>query len=368
MGQTALHFLCMKKIIKDMTVEEKKPRLKKSDFLSTGSTLLNLACSGKHFGGFVKGKYFFLVGDSISGKTFLSLTCLAEAAINPSFANYRFIYDNGEDGALMDLAKFFGKAVAERLEPPAMKDGMPVYSTTIEEFYYHLDDAVKGSRPVIYIQDSMDVLSSDSEEDKFQKVRAASRKGTPTTGSYGDGKAKKNSAGLRRIIGPLRESGSILIVLCQTRDSITSMFPTKTRSGGHALRFYATLELWSSVKAPIVRTVRGKKRNIGNECVIRCKKNRLTGKDRTVTLPIYYSFGFDDVGGCVRYLCDEGGWDKNTKTGMIDATDFGIKGGEEKIVAYIESNDLEPELKLLVIQTWNEIEKACTVKRKIKYE
>ena len=44
------------------------------DLLGTGSTLLNLAISGKTCGGFPAGKYVFFVGDSSSGKTFLALT------------------------------------------------------------------------------------------------------------------------------------------------------------------------------------------------------------------------------------------------------------------------------------------------------
>jgi len=76
--------------------------------------LLNLACTGNPNGGFFKGHYFQIVGDSTSGKTFLSLTCLAEANINKHFEDYRFIFDDGEGGALMDLTKFFGAGVADK--------------------------------------------------------------------------------------------------------------------------------------------------------------------------------------------------------------------------------------------------------------
>jgi len=65
--------------------KQKKESISDSNLLSTGSTLLNLACSGRVNGGFLKGFYYFIVGDSKSGKTFLSLTCLAEASINKDF-------------------------------------------------------------------------------------------------------------------------------------------------------------------------------------------------------------------------------------------------------------------------------------------
>ena len=109
---------------------KRKAPIGSKDLLGTGSTLLNLACTGKPNGGFAKGRYFFLVGDSASGKTFVSLTCLSEASINPQFDEYRFIYDDAESGALMDIERFFGKAVAERLEPPATEDGEAVHSRT----------------------------------------------------------------------------------------------------------------------------------------------------------------------------------------------------------------------------------------------
>ena len=108
------------------------------DLLGSGSTLLNLACTNKPYGAFQKGKYYLFVGDSQSGKTFLALTCMAEASISKHFKDYRIIYDNVEDGALMDIRRFFGDAVAERLEAPSAAG----CSKTVEEFYYNVDDAI----------------------------------------------------------------------------------------------------------------------------------------------------------------------------------------------------------------------------------
>ena len=87
-----------------------KPRRRKrimeaKDLLSTGSTTLNLACTGNVRGGFLKGHYYYMVGDSVSGKTWLVLSCLAEASINKHFARHRYIYDGCEYGALMAIKK-----------------------------------------------------------------------------------------------------------------------------------------------------------------------------------------------------------------------------------------------------------------------
>ncbi len=350
-------------IKKALRQKHKKEILAAKDFLSTGSTLLNLACTGFPERGFAKGRYYFLVGDSISGKTWLAMTCLAEASINPNFKNHRFIYDNGEDGALMDIERFFGKDVAKRLEEPA--GGA---SETIEEFYYNVDDANKKGKSFIYILDSMDSLSSEAEAYKFMSNKKAHRADKDTKGSYGDGKAKINSAMLRRVIGrPLRENGSILIIINQTRDNpAAQMFESKkTRSGGRALKFYACLELWSSVGGRIIKTVHGKKYPIGVKSLVKVKKNRINGRERIVIIPIYNSVGIDDVGSCVDYLIEEKYWKKGE---VIKGKGLGIEGSRRKLISIIEHSNLEKDLHELVADVWNEIEEACVINRKRRYE
>jgi len=353
-----------KDIKKALLTKRKKEVLTAKDFLSTGSTLLNLACTGFPNRGFVKGRYYFIVGDSTSGKTWLSLTCLAEASINPNFKDYRFIYDNAEDGALMDIEKFFGLDVYERLESPSNN-----YSFSIEDFYFHVDDAIKVGKPFIYILDSMDSLTSTAESDKFDSNKKASRAGKDSKGSYGDGKAKVNSSMLRRVIGEkLKKTGSILIVINQTRAKLNAMpfESSKTYSGGYALKFYACLQIISSVAGQITKVVKGKKRQIGTNCKIRVKKNRVTGRDRSVIIPIYHSFGIDDIGSCVDYMLDEGDWTK--KANEINAKGLGIKGSRNKIIKLIEQQGLEKDLRELVGDVWTEIEEACVLIREKRYE
>lgn len=354
------------KEIKELLTSKKK-NIKK-EYVSTGSTLLNLACSDNPFYGFLKGHYYFLVGDSASGKTFLSLTCLAEAARNGAFDDYTFIYDNAEDGALMDIARFFGSKVAQRLKPPAFdKDtDMPIFSSTIEEFYYNVDKALKKRAPFIYILDSMDALSSTDEIAKFEEQKEAYKKGKEVSGSYGDGKAKKNSANLRRVVSAIKNSGSILIIINQTRDNLGFGFEKKTRSGGHALRFYACLELWSSIKEKIKKTIDGKKRQLGIQCQIQIKKNRLTGKEHVISIPIYHSYGIDDIGSCVDFLVDEGHWDMEGNS--IVATEFAITEKRHKLIEQIEHDGLEKDLQIIVGEVWSGIEEKSKLNRKARYE
>lgn len=345
-----------------------KKQTKPVEGLSTGSTLLNLACSNNPNVGFTKGRYYFLVGDSSSGKSFLSMTCLAEASINPAFDNYRFIGDNPEDGLLMDKIRFFGKAVEDRLEPPAGTKDNPKHSSTVEEFYYHVDDATAEGKPFIYILDSMDCLTTEDDQDKFKEQKKAHNKDKSVSGSYGTAKAKANSRNLSQIIPALRKSGSILIIISQTRDNIGfgAQFNPKTRSGGKALRFYATLEIWSSVKEHIKKVVKGKQRDIGIVSQLRIKKNRQTGREPVVDVNILHSVGIDDLGSMVGYLVEEKHWTQ-VKGGHINATELEVNLREEDLIKHIEENNLEKKLKQVVSQVWREIEEGCKVTRKPRY-
>ena len=343
----------------------------REDYLSTGSTLLNLACSGLPNGGMAKGRYFWIVGDSSSGKTFLTLTALAEASINPNFDVYDLIFDDVEGGALMDIEKYFGK-LKGRIQPPAVENDLPLYSRFIEDFYFRLDDrlqAVKQGKkpPFIWLLDSMDALSSKYARSKFEEKKKADRKGTKAAGDYGDGKAKLNSTHIREIVADIRDTKCILIVLSQTRDNIgASMFePQKTSAGGHALKFYATWQLWSSVGKRLKKTVNGKDRQTGIIARIAIKKNRMTGKEWTVEIPIYHSRGIDDTGACIDFLVEEKHWKGDEKRIIAPEVDF--EGSRGKLIKHIEDGDFERTLKAVVTEVWREVEAACQVTRKSRY-
>lgn len=358
--------------IKAGLVKEKTENPQRWDLgLSSGSTLLNLAASGRPDVGFLRGGMYRLAGDSSSGKTFLSLTCMAEAANNPKFDDFQFIFDNTEGGALMDFERFFGKKMSERLQPPSGTSDEPIYSTTAQSFYFHLDEVLdKG--PAIYVLDSMDALSTDEELEKFQEAKKAYEKGKEVTGSYGTSKPKLNSTYVRAILNKLRDTDSILIFVSQTRANIGmgAMFNPKTVGGGFALTFYSNLEIWSSVKTHIKKEYKyknkAKDREQGIMCQLHVKKNRLTGRDRKVEVPIYHSSGIDDIGSIVNYLVEEGRWEK--ERGVIDAEDLEFSGKEEELISYIEENNLENRVKTIAGHTWNEIEEAVSVNRKKRFQ
>lgn len=338
--------------------------------LSTGSTLLNLSCSGRMSVGFLPGYYYFFVGDSNSGKTFWSMGFLAEACKNPIFDNHRLIFNSPEHGSDgMNIRGLFGKKLAERLEPPATDaNGHAIHSYTVEDWYDHMDDLFNEGKPFIEVLDSEDCLGSEAALAKFTEQKTARRKGKETTGSYGDGKAKVHSSTLRTFPGKLRKTDSMLIIISQTRDNIGfgAQFEPKTRSGGHALSFYATIEMWSSIRQKIKKPIKGTPRQIGINSKVKVKRSRFTGKERSVEIPIYWSSGVDDIGSCIEYLVKEGHWKKD-KSGIV-AEEFDFEGSTEKLVELIESQNKEKSLRMIVAEVWNDIEAQCAVPRKVKYE
>lgn len=357
--------------IKKALQRKPKPIISSQDMLSTGSTLLNLACSDRINAGLVKGCYYFLVGDSSSGKTWLTFSCFAEASINPSFSDYRFIHDNAENGALMDIERYFGKKVATRIEPPVGTRDDPSYSVTVEDFYDNFDAAVQKGKPFIYVLDSMDALTSEGEVEQTKKSRKARKTGAEVTGSYGTSKPKANKAGMREVAIGTRDTNSILIIVGQTIDNIGfgARFQPKTKAGGHALTFFSTLEFWTSQKEKIKKEVRGKDRELGIISKIRVKKNRITGKDRTVLVPILHSYGIDDIRGCVDYLIEEKHWKGNKDKVKAPEPEFEDYDGPRDIfVDMIVEKGLVQDLRLLVSEVWNSIENECAVKREMRYD
>jgi RecA/RadA recombinase len=322
------------------------------------------------------GRYYWVAGHSSSGKTFLALTTLAEASINPAFDRFDFIYDDVEDGALMDMERFFGKRMVERLMPPRGTKAAPEHSHRIEEFYANIDDrlelAEKKGRQFIYVLDSMDALDSKYAEAKFKELKTEIRGGQKAKGDYGDGKAKINSQRIRNLVSRLRKTDSILIVLSQARDNIDGgMFdPEDVYAGGRALRFYSTVQITSRHGSKLKKKLGDKEVVVGSYCDIQLTKNRLNGTAyRSFKMPIYYDVGIDDVGSLVDYLVEWGRWPKN-KQGVIDASaDWGgVAFTREKLIQWIDTNDMREDLETLAAETYASVQARLAITRKNKYQ
>jgi RecA/RadA recombinase len=342
--------------------------------IPSGSVMLNLACSDHYRGAFTTGKMVNLIGDSSSGKSFMAFTILAEVCYSPLFSNYRLIYDDVEEACDFDIGALFGEGLASRIESPGMdkKTQAPVNSNTIQEFHMHIFDAldtkdVAGNPiPFIYVLDSFDALTSTQEQETVNANLKALREQKKASGSYGMEKPKILGQILRMIVGRMKESASLLLIVSQTRDNIDVMsFQKSTRSGGRALKFYASHEIWLANKGRIKKTTQGIERVIGNNVSAKVTKNKLTGKLRDAEYALYYDYGIDDVSAAIEFLIVSGHWKVNKNT--ILAVDFGIEASEAKLIEHIESNSLEKDLYTIVQNKWQGVEAAIKLKRKGKF-
>lgn len=341
--------------------------------IPTGSTLLNLALSDNPNGGFAKGRLANLIGDSSSGKTFIAFSMFAEIHRIPGFDSHDFRYDDSEHANQFDMERMFG-SVSERIEPPEKDEhGDDKPSRTIEDFQSHLMKLDKNDEPFVYVEDSFDALDSEADIKKAKKSQKAREEGDEdAAGSYRLAVPRVASEMLRRTCGMLKRTDSFVLVISQTRDNIGATFGEKrTRSGGRALKFYASHEIWLAEIGKITVVRKERKRTIGINVRAKVSKNKCTGKYRTVDFPIYYDYGIDDIGSCVDWLVAEKVWKKEKGKQIIhaDGLKMGYSGTRDRIIAKIESEGLENDLKTIVGKAWLAIEEDFKMdNRKRKYE
>lgn len=332
-----------------IVVPQPRPNL-----ISTGSTLLNLRLSDSPYGGYVPGSIVNIIGDSSSGKSFLLWSMFAEVVNNPLYDGYRIIYDEPERALHFQLAKLFGPKIG-RVEYDNGEKGSWSASVTIQDWFLNVTKAIDEGTPFIYGLDSFDALTSEEELER----------NTVGKGGWKTEKAIASSEILRIIMSKLDRSKSLVVVLSQTRDKIGVMFgDKKTRSGGHALRFYSTHEIWTAVK----KHIQNKNRDVGVDVRIKTKKNKLTGKLGEVEVPIIFDYGLDDIGSMVDWLIEEGFWKKPKGAKHIDTgRDFFNDFNRADLIAYIEKENLESKLISIVEESWNTIEESIKSNRKPKY-
>jgi len=352
-------------------------------FLSTGSTLVNCACSDRHDGGFKSGTISTVCGGSSSGKTILMLTAMAEAAHDKKFDDYRLIYDDGESALNFDIERLFGKKTKERLESPLVgDDGVPINSNTVDDFKAMLVNLCNSGEKFVYVLDSLDSLTSSEEVDREFKnsIKIAKAMGNRDeikdikTG-YQLEKSKKIGQALRNINSKIKETDSFLIILQQLRVNINPNYgePTEITSGGKSPFYYSShqIRMKASSKIKVSST---DETQIGHNTRINIVKNKITGKKREAVVSIYESYGMDDISSCLDFLISKG-FVKNlvdkkgaVKKQSFNIPEFKISGTKKNIIKQIEDDGLHCKLSELTGKCWNKYEDSIEIKRVKRYE
>lgn len=341
-------------IIKTVKDQQKVRNIISDDLLiPTGSTLMNLALSGNKTGGYSIGKFSNLIGDSHAGKSILALNMLAECCYRKRFKDYDLIYDDVEVANEFDIGYLFGEKAAKRID-------LSIISDTAEDFYGNIYRKIQKGKPFIYVLDTFDAIASEEDRDRANQF---AKKGK-ISGTYGTSKPKLASEMFRTIKSDIKKVEAFLLILSQTRDNIGfgAMFRPKTRAGGKALKFYSSHEIWLAVK-------RAEKINgviVGSYTEFKITKNKLTGKKRSVDIPIFDDYGIDDISANIDFLVENKFWEKKKNT--IIAEQFNLEGSKKKIVSVIEKKNMEPALIDLTADCWNKIEESLKLNRKPRYE
>jgi hypothetical protein len=144
------------------------------------------------------------------------------------------------------------------------------------------------------------------------------------------------------------------------------MVPEDTISGGRAPEFYSTLDMILSKKSAIKVIYNDKKYSVGHYISSRVTKNRLTGVDRTITFPFYPDYGIDDVGANVDFLVSTNHWPKDKS--VIIAEDLDMELKRQALIDKVEEENLQARLRVIVGKVWYEVEEACKIRRRKKYD
>jgi recombination protein RecA len=313
------------------------PKLKLK-FISTGCRVFDLALGG----GWAENRISNIVGDKSTGKTLLCIEAAANFHIK--YPKGRILYRESESA--------FDQAYAAALGFPmeAVEFGDEPLET-IEDFFEELDALTrrKHNQPVLYICDSLDALS-DREELKRDI----------DTGSYGTQKAKTLSRLFRQLVRALAKSNVTVIIVSQIRDKLNAAaFGKKwTRSGGHAMDFYASHVVYLAQTGMIMKTASNIRRPVGVMIKAKVDKNKVSLPYREADFPLLFGYGIDDMAASLT-------WVKQIKELKKLRYPANMSDKEIRIEARRAEPDDVREVQAYVTKRWYELERSFVpVRRK----
>lgn len=332
------------------------------DLISSGSDLLDCALGG----GFPLGKVINIIGDKSSGKTLLTCEALARA-ISKYNHKIEIFYDDTEAGFSFDTEEIWGFKMPLLLDSNNEDDCSETVEDLISSVKKRLKPFLNSKKPCVYIVDSLDGLTSESEIEHAEAREDAREKGIKVTGTYGIQKAKLLSEFFRLIKNDLKDSNCLLIIISQIRDKINVTFGKKTtRSGGRALDFYCSQIIELAEVEKLENTVQGVKRKVGVRIRANVSKNKIAKPFRQAEFQILFDYGVDNIDSNLCFLFDlitETGKTKKKVNEDWDGTNFTSRSD---LIKYIEDNDQEDILLQKVQEKWNSIEDSFKPDRKRK--
>jgi recombination protein RecA len=275
------------------------------DVVSTGSLGLDIALG---VGGLPRGRVVEIYGPESSGKTTLALHCLAEAQ------------KKGGICAFIDAEHALDPIYARKLGVNV--DDLLISQPDTGEQALEIADTLVRSGAV-------DVLVIDSVAALVPRAELEGEMGDSQPGLQ----ARLMSQALRKLTASINRSNTMVIFINQIRMKIGVMYGSpETTTGGHALKFYA------SVRLDIRRIGAIKERDevVGNQTRVKVVKNKLAPPFKQVEFDIMYGEGVSKMGELVDLGVKAGVVEKSGAWFSYDSQRIGQ--GRENAKTFLKAN------------------------------
>ena len=252
------------------------------EFVSTGSTMLDLAISNKPNGGIAVGRITEINGLESSGKTLVGAHILAETQRKDGVA----VYIDTETSVSTEFLGAIGLDVNNMLY---------LHLETVEDIFSAIEEIVAKVREsdkdrlVTILVDSLAAATTKVElEAEFDKD------------GWATSKAIILSKAMRKITQMIGRQKIVLVFTNQLRQKLGVMFGDPwTTSGGKALPFHAS----TRIRLKNLGQIKDKKNNnIGMKMRAQVIKNRLGPPMRHADFELYFETGIDDDGSWLKVM------------------------------------------------------------------
>ena len=279
------------------------------DFISTGSSMLDLAISNKPDGGIAVGRITEINGLESSGKSLLGAHILAETQKKGGVA----VYIDTETSVSQEFMQVIGIDMNKMLY---------LHLETVEDIFEAIEEIVTKVREsdkdrlVTILVDSLAAATTKVEmESDFDKD------------GWATAKAIVISKAMRKITQMIGRQKVALVFTNQLRQKLGVMFGDPwTTSGGKALPFHASTRIRLKNMGQIKDTG---KNVLGMKCRAQIVKNRLGPPLRHADYDMYFDRGIDNYGAWLTVLKEH----KLVKSGGAWYTLTDMNGKDHKFLS-----------------------------------